>query len=162
MAAWSLYIFLKPVNQKLSLLTAWFRLIYSAIFGFALSQLLFITLLLGDAFFLEAFGLKGLDALVTLFLKGFIYSWAVGLILIGCHIFFLGYLVFKSGFIPKVLGALLMVAGLCYLTTNFATILLPGYENYKGMVEAILSLPMIIGELGFGLWLLFKGGKVIS
>ncbi len=51
---------------------------------------------------------------------------------------------------------------MCYLTNNFATILLPMYERYKATVETILSLPVIVGELGFGLWLVYKGGKTFK
>jgi hypothetical protein len=161
-AAWALYIFLKSVNQSLSLLTAWFRLIYSAVFGFSLLQLLMVSVLLTETNSFPALEKLQIDSLVTLFFKAFQYSWAIGLILFGFHLLFLGYLAFNSGYVPKVFGVLLVMASLCYLTSNFASIIFPGYEKYKANVEAILSLPMVIGELGFGLWLLFKGGRTSS
>ncbi|CAF4430894.1 unnamed protein product, partial [Rotaria magnacalcarata] len=65
---------------------------------------------------------------------------------------------FKSGYIPRLFGILLIIASLCYITSNFANLLLSNYEKYKATVELFISLPMIVGELGFGLWLLFKGG----
>ncbi|CAF3640392.1 unnamed protein product [Rotaria socialis] len=158
LAAWSLHVFLKLLNENLSLLTAWFRLVYSAILGIALLNLAFVVLLLNGSNYLSVFETNQLNALVTFFLKGFNNIWSMGLVVFGCHLFVLGYLVFKSGYIPKLFGILLIIASLCYITSNFANLLLSNYEKYKATVELFISLPMIIGELGFGLWLLFKGG----
>ena len=68
-------------------------------------------------------------------------------------------MLFRSVYISKIFGVLLIIASVCYITSNFANLLLPNYEKYKATVELFISLPMIVGELGFGLWLLFKGGK---
>ncbi len=91
-------------------------------------------------------------------MKGFNNIWSIGLVVFGCHLYVLGYLVFKSGYIPKIFGVLLIIASLCYIINNFANLLVNNYEKYKATVELFFSLPMIAGELGFGLWLLFKGG----
>jgi len=158
LAAWALHVFLKQVNENLSLLTAWLRLVYSAILGIALLNFVFVLLLLNDANYLSVFETSQLNALVTFFLNAFNSIWSIGLVVFGCHLYVLGYLVFKSGYVPKIFGSLLIIASLCYITSNFANLLLPNYEKYKATVELFISLPMIVGELGFGLWLLFKGG----
>ena len=158
--AWALYIFLKQVNQSLSLLTAWLRLIYATILGTAILNFLIVLLLISGTDNLKVFESTQINALVLLFLKVFDGIWSIGLVVFGCHLFVLGYLSFKSGYIPKFFGVLLIVASLCYFLNNSASLLISSYERYKGTVESILSVPMIIGELGFGLWLLFKGGKV--
>jgi len=62
------------------------------------------------------------------------------------------YLVFKSGYIPKILGILLIIAGLGYLVDSFAIFLLPNFE-------ASIAMVTFIGELLFMFWLLFKGSK---
>jgi hypothetical protein len=158
LVAWALYIFLKQVNENLSLLGAWFRLVYSGILGVALLNLTFVVLLLNDANYLSVFEISQLNALIMFFLKGFNNIWSIGLVIFGCHLYVLGYIVFKSGYIPKIFGTLLIIASLCYIISNFANLLLTNYEKYKATVELFISLPMIVGELGFGLWLLFKGG----
>lgn len=158
LAAWALHVFLKQVNEHLSLLAAWFRLVYSAILGVALLNFTFVVLLLNDANGLSVFETSQLNALATFFLKGFNNIWSIGLVVFGCHLYVLGYLVFKSGYIPKIFGVLLIIASLCYIINNFANLLVNNYEKYKATVELFFSLPMIAGELGFGLWLLFKGG----
>lgn len=157
--AWALYVFLKQVNKSLSLLTAWLRLVYATILGIALLNLVIVLLLLSGADYLTVFITDQLHAQVLLFLKAFNIEWAIGLVVFGFHLFLLGCLVFKSGYIPRILGVLLIIASLCYLITNFANLLLPSYENYKATIEPVLSVPMAIGELSLAFWLLFKGGK---
>jgi hypothetical protein len=158
LAAWGLHIFLKQVNENLSLLSAWFRLVYSGIFVVGLLNFTFVVLLLNDANYLSVFEINQLNALIMFFLKGFNNIWSIGLLIFGCHLYVLGYLVFKSGFIPKIFGVLLIIAALCYIISNFANLLLHNYEKYKPTVELFISLPMIVDELGFDLWLLFKDG----
>ena len=72
----------------------------------------------------------------------------------GLWLFPLGYLVFRSGYIPRILGVLLVVTSLCYLTQSFGNILLP---KYKEIFAAIGFLAII--EIAFPLWLLIKGAK---
>ncbi len=157
--AWALFVFLKQVNKSLSLLTAWLRLVYAAILGIALLNLVIVLLLLSGADYLTVFTTDQLHAQVMLFLKAFNVEWSIGLVVFGFHLFLLGCLVYKSGYIPRILGVLLIIASLGYLITNFANLLLPNYENYKAIIEPVLSVPMAVGELSLAFWLLFKGGK---
>ena len=151
--AWALYVLLKPVNKSLSLLTAWFRLVYATIFGIALLNLVIVLHLLSGADYLTVFETDQLPAQVTLFLNAFSYGWQIGYVFFGLHLFVLGYLVFKSGYIPRILGVLLIIAGLGYLIDSFGIFLLPNYE-------ATISLVTFIGELLLMLWLLLKGAKI--
>lgn len=159
LATWGFYVFLKPANESLSLLTAWLRLIYTAILGTALLNLVIVLLLLSKADYLAVFETDQVNALVLLFLNAFNSIWSIGLVIFGCHLLLLGYLVFKSGYIPKILGILLVLAALGYLITDLGNLLLPNHENYIATIEQVFIAPMIVGELGFGLWLLIKGGK---
>ncbi|CAF1448488.1 unnamed protein product [Adineta ricciae] len=159
LAAWSLHVFLKRVNENLSLLTAWFRLVYSAMLGTALLNLVFIVLLFKNEDFLSIFGRDQVSALAILFLHGFHLIWSIGLVIFGCHLLLLGYLLSKANYTPKIFSVLLIIASLCYIIHHTANLLLLNYEKYKTTVEIFLSLPMIVGELGFGLWLLVRGGK---
>jgi len=153
--AWALYIFLKQVNKDLSLLTAWFRLVYTAMLGIALINFVDVLILLSGANYLTVFQSEQLHANVMLSINSFYEAWAVALIVFGFHLLLLGYLVFKSNYIPRIFGILLIAAGLSYLFDYFAKLLFPNFG-------AAISLVLGWGELIFMFWLLFKGGKILE
>jgi hypothetical protein len=150
--AWALYVFLKPVNRDLSLLTAWFRLVYATVFGIALANLLSVLLLFNDAGYLTVFGAEQWQAQVMIRLNTFRYVWAGGFTFFGLHLFFLGYLVFASGYVPKILGILLVVASFGYLIDSVGLFLVPNYDANIGMFT-------FFGELLLMIWLLWRGIK---
>jgi hypothetical protein len=76
------------------------------------------------------------------------------------HCLLLGYLVYKSGYIPKALGVLLALAAIGYFTDCFAQILLTNYAAYKDIFLAIVAVPAITAELSFCVWLLWRGGRL--
>lgn len=158
--AWALYVLLKPVNRSLSQLAAWFRLVNATIFGIALYNLLSVLQLLSGANYLTGLETGQLQVQVMLFLNAFNYTWLIGLIFFGIHLFVLGYLIFRSGYIPGILGVLLMIASLGYLIDSFANFLLPGYADYETIFMLIVVVPGIIGELSLTLWLLLKGAQL--
>lgn len=80
--------------------------------------------------------------------------------LFGLHLLVLGYLIFKSEYIPGFIGVLLLIAGLGYLIDSFANFLLPNYADYASIFMLIVVVPGVIGELSFTLWLLLKGSKM--
>ncbi|MCL4302557.1 MAG: DUF4386 family protein [Anaerolineae bacterium] len=154
------YVLLKPVSNSLSLLAAFFRLAQAAILGINLLNLFFVLQLVSGAGYLAVFGADQLHALVLLFLKGHSLGYAIGLVLFGLSLFVLGYLVFKSGYLPRILGVLLIVAASGYLIDSFASFLLPTYDNYEAVFALVVFLPAFIGELSMCLWLLLKGVKI--
>jgi hypothetical protein len=155
-AAWGLYIFLKKVNKKQSLITAWLRVIYAVFLEIAIYKM-FLILLLVNA---EGFAATRETGAEILNLNNEFQSiWSNGLIVFGLHLLGLGYLVIKSGFAPKILGILLLIGGIGYIIIHGGNIIIPGFENYKSTIEMIFMLPMIFGELGLGVWLLARGGK---
>lgn len=153
--AWALYILLKPVSKSLSLLAAWFRVVYAAILAVALSNLLIVLQLLNGDGYLRAFETNQLYAQVMLFLNTFTDGWDLGLVIFGLHLLVLGYLVFKSGYIPKILGILVIVAGLGYLIDNLGKLLSPNYN-------LTIAMFTFIGEVLLIFWLLWKGIKGFS
>jgi hypothetical protein len=112
--AWALYILLKPVNKSFAILAAWFRLVFAAILGVALHNLLSVLQLLSGTDYLTVFETEQLQAQAMLFLNAFNNTWLIGLTVFGLHLFVLGYLVFKSGYIPRIIGILLVVSSLGY------------------------------------------------
>lgn len=157
--AWSIYIFLKPVNQELALLSSWLRLTYAAILGIAILNLLFVLLLSSDAGYLALLGMDQLQANMALYLEAFELIWSIGLIVFGVHLLVVGWIAFQSNKIPKTISILLVLAAIGYISIHLCMTLLI-QQSIIATLEFIFTIPMIVGELGFGLWLLFKGGKV--
>lgn len=158
LAAWGLYVFFKPAGRDLSLLSAWFRLLYAAILGTALLKYIEVLTLTSSSEMMAAYGTELLQARVVL-LDAFDDMWSFGLVVFGIHLGIMGYLVFKSGYAPKFFGVLLYIAFLGYLVTNLANLLSPTYENYEMILQWIFIVPMVVGEVGLGVWLLIRGAK---
>jgi hypothetical protein len=157
LVAWALYLFLKPVNQSLSLLAAVFRLVYTAIFGAALLNLANVLSLLSGA---EAFTSEQLQIQVMMSLESFHNGWLIGLAFFGIHLLVLGYVVLKSSYVPKVLGVLLIAASLGYIIDSSAHFLLSNYADYETLFSLIVAVPGMIGELSLCFWLLLRGVRV--
>jgi hypothetical protein len=155
LVSWALYIFLNPVNKSFSLLAAIFRLLYTAIFGVSLLNLLSGFRLLTGTGYSSAVNSQAL----ALF-RAFDDGWAIGLIFFGIHLLLLAYLIINSDFIPKLIGILLLLAALTYLTDNLAKLLSADYLAYKTLLTMLVAVPSIIGEVGFAGWLLIKGRKM--
>ncbi|MBL0913289.1 MAG: DUF4386 domain-containing protein [Bacteroidia bacterium] len=148
--AWALYIFLYRVHPALSLLSACFRLVYTALFGMALSGLL-----------------KGFRRLqdpetALAYFNGFEDDWAIALIFFALHLLLTGYLVYRSNIIPKWIGILLVLAGVAYFTDNICKLMLPDHSVYKNVLTLLVAVPSICGELGLALWMLFRGTRVTN
>jgi hypothetical protein len=84
------------------------------------------------------------------------YGFGIGLIFFGCVCLVQGYLIFKSGFLPKPIGVLIALAGLSYLTNSITLILAPTYTE---MVVPVLALALL-DELALSLWLIVKGVNI--
>lgn len=154
--AWALYVLLKLANKSLSLLAAWFRVVYAAIFAVALTNLFSALQLFTGADYLKAFEVNQLYAQGMVSLSAFQSGWNIGLAIFGLHLLVLGYLVFKSGYASKwggiLLSILLVVAGLGYLADSIGKFLLPNYN-------ASIAQFTFIGEVLLIFWLLWKGIK---
>ena len=150
LVAWALWYFFKPTSEALALLAAWLRLLYAALLGGAISWLSAAGLALRGA---------SPDALVVAGnLEMFLEVWSWGLIVFGCHLLALGYIAYASGIVPKIIAALTLLAAVCYIGANLAQTLLLNYNEYKNSVDAVLGLPMALGELALAVWLIAKGG----
>jgi hypothetical protein len=151
--AWVLYILLKPVNEHLSLLTAIFRWIYTVIALVALLNLVTVYRIVNTSDYLNVFQPGQLNAEIMILLKTFKSSWYFGLIFFSIHLFLLGYLVIRSGYIPFILGILLIITGFGYLLTNVRPYLFP-------TITIDFATYTFYGELIFMLWLLIKGWRI--
>lgn len=147
-----LYALFKGVSRNLALLAACFRLVHAAIVGANLLNSYKPLLLLKGAAPAPELALRALEAQA--------FGYTIGLVFFGVHCLLLGALVWRAGFLPRVLGALLVVAGLGYLVDGFAQTLLANYADYEGVFEATVFGPAFVGELAFCLWLLIRGVRV--
>lgn len=151
------YALLKPVSREISLLAAFFSLTGCAI-G-ALSCLLFFApvALLGGAQYLTVFTVGQLQALALTFLTLSALTNDMGLVFFGLHVLTVGYLIRRSTFLPRILGALLMVTAVCYLTNSLANFLsLP----FKAYLLPFVAAGGLLGEGSLTVWLLVKGVNV--
>jgi hypothetical protein len=151
--AWSLYVFLRPINKSMSLLAAWLRLVYAAMLGFLLVYLINVLQLVSKADYLTSFNTDQLQGMVVLSLTSFKQGWEFSLIIFGFHLFLLGYLVLKAGYMRKVLGVLLIIASLGYMIDGFGKLLSSHYHMSIGIFT-------FIGEIVFIFWLLIAGIKI--
>jgi hypothetical protein len=158
--ALAFYVLLKPVSSALALLAAFFRLAQAATLGINLLNLFFALELLSGADYLAVVGADQLHAQALLFLDAHSTGYSIGLVFFGFSIMVLGYLILKSGYFPRILGALLVFASFGYLIDSFAKVLLPTYDNYEVIFTLVVFAPAFIAELSLCLWLLVKGVNV--
>lgn len=148
--AWGLYIFFVPTNRYLSLLAAWFRLVYSAVLVMAIMELTRALSILESA---VMGGPEQLQAGVYMALQAFDDAWAVGLVLFGLHLVLVGVLALQTAAMPKWLGMLIVIAGVGYVFDSVAGLLLPGFSM-------TISQLTFVGEMLLAVWLLVKSASV--
>lgn len=151
-----LYILFKPVSKTLSLVAAVFRLAMTTIHAINLLNSFVALLLLSGADYLAVFKADQLHALVLLLLDAHHYGFEIGIVFFAPHVFLLGYLIFKSGYFPSMLGGLFIGAACGYLIDSAGLLFFPNY----GTTPVLLALLIGIAEVAFPLWLLIKGVDV--
>jgi hypothetical protein len=148
------YELLKPVSGSLSLLAAFFRLMLVAIMAVNSLNYFAPLVLLGGAHFLTAFKTEQLQALALVSHRLYGAGYDISLVFFGFHCLLIGYLILRSAFLPRILGALMAIAGLCYLTNSFASLLAPAVAD---ALWPYLIVPAAVAELSLTLWLLAMG-----
>jgi hypothetical protein len=152
-----LYVLLRPVDRNLALLAILFNLVTIAIEAVAGLHLVATLFPLAHADYLKALDPQLLHALAYFSTRSHGHGFGIALVFFGVECVILGYLIFKSSYLPKVIGVLMQIAGLCYLTNSFAHILSPPLADF--LFPAVL-LPALVGETSLCLWLLVKGVNV--
>ena len=150
-----LYDLLKPVGRRLSTVAAAFGVAGSAVS--ALNMLAFFAplIILTNADHLVGFTTQQLQSLVLLQVK--LYSFGTNISLIffsGVYLLMVGVLVIRSTFLPALLGALLFVAGACYLVGSVSSFIAPDLAHSLGV---FIYLPGGIAEISTAIWLLVVG-----
>ena len=146
------YGLFKPVNRSLSLLAAFFSLVGCAILAFASLFQLAPLVVLGGSAYLSVFKVDQLRALALLFLELNTQAGNICVVFFGVYCLLIGYLIFRSAFLPRILGGLLALAGLGWLT-----FLSPPFANRLSPYNLVLGF---LAELLLMLWLLVMGVNV--
>ncbi|HLX90530.1 MAG TPA: DUF4386 domain-containing protein [Puia sp.] len=152
--AWAFLIYelLKPVNRSLSLLAAFVILVDCAIQAFTSLLHLAPLLILQGGSSLSAFTPQQLQSLALMFLKLDAYAFDIDHVFFGFWCVLIGYLIFRSTFLPRVLGVLFAISGL-----GWVTYILPPLANY---LTPFIIAASALGEIPLELWLIVKGMNV--
>lgn len=148
------YVLLRPVQKNLALLAAFFGLVSTAVFGFAELFYFAASVILGGGEYLKTFTPAQLQTLALLSLKLYGYGGGIFMVFYGVASILRGYLIFRSGYLPRALGILLALAGLGFVAKNLALVLVPAYAS-----DAFL-LPMFLACISLTVWFLVKGVDV--
>jgi len=148
------YVLLRPVSRNFALLAVLFNLVQTGVLVANKMTLLLPLFLLGSGEYLRTFSPEQLQALAYVSLRVHDYGFGFGLIFFGMECIVVGWLIVRSQYLPRAIGFMMQLAGVCYLTNSFALVLSP--ELASSLFPAIL-LPPFIAELSLALWLLLKG-----
>ncbi|MGI2329134.1 DUF4386 domain-containing protein [Planococcus sp. YIM B11945] len=160
--AWALYVLLKQVNKNVALLAILFRIVFAAISSASLFNFLSVLQVLSNDAPLEANETNQIGLEVMAFIDAINNAGTIGLVFFSVHLLLLGYLIFKSGFIPKVFGILMLLSGLGYFIDNILWVLLANDTDLMAIFSLIVFVLAVIAELAFGIWLLVKGKKIME
>lgn len=155
-AAWGLYHFFRISNKDLSLITAWFRLVYAAMLAVCIFNLVYVHMLIDEEGISTADSTVKLGEKVMFYLEAFDVMFSVSLIIFGILILLLCYLSIKSEYVPKIFGIVLIIGFVGYTIPNISNLIFPEYNEVMKVVAWIFILPML-GEVALGIWLLVQG-----
>jgi hypothetical protein len=149
-----LYVLLKPIHRNLALLSAFFGLISTALF--AVCEMLFFCapFLVKNPVFAQSFTREQLDALVYFFVRVYASGAALFMVFYGSASLIRGYLIYRSGYIPRFIGVLFGLVGVAFIVKNFTLLLAPAYS------WDLLLVPAPITVLVLTVWFLTKGVDV--
>lgn len=144
-------VLLKPVHMHLAWLSAFFGLVSTA--TFAAAKLFYFTasFIVGSADLLVAFSPDQVNAIAMLTLEVYGYGGELFMVFYGVASILRGYLIVRSGYLPKLLGVLLATGGVGFVTKNFTLVLAPAYSSSYFLV------PMLVAMLSLALWLIVRG-----
>jgi hypothetical protein len=151
--AWALYVLLRPVDRNLALLALLLRLAEVAVHYTATVFSLAALVLLGDADYLHTFDSRQLHTLARVALSVQGAGLNLGFVLLGLGSAVFAYLLTRSGYVPRALAVLGIVASLLLASSSLAYVVVPAIGPYR----LATMVPMFFYEVGLGFWLLVKG-----
>ena len=149
--AFLLYVLLRPVHANLAFLAVLFRLMATATFAFGEVFYFAPSLILGGDAYLKTFSPEQLNTLALLSFNVYGFAGGFSQVFYGIASIVLGYLMWRSGYLPRALGALWVLGGLGFVASTLALVLAPADAS------PLLLVPQILATLSLGLWLLVRG-----
>ena len=146
------YQLFRPVSKTVSLIAAAFRLMDVAVLG--VNLLNHFAPLIHSKALGGAFTPDQLQALSLASLRSYAQGFNIGMVFFGFNCLLMGYLIFRSAFLPRILGGLMALAGLSYLTNSFVSFLSPAWA---GNLFPYIMAPPFVAETSLSLWLLAVG-----
>lgn len=145
------YALFKVVNRNVAAIVAFFLLVGTSIQGAALLFHIAPLVILKNGPAWGGFDEQAWQALAYLTLRLQSNGYTISLIFFGCFGLSLGYLILSARFMPRLIGALMVVAGFCYTVNSMAAFLAPELSSFY------LLLPVLAGEGSLALWMFFVG-----
>jgi hypothetical protein len=152
-----LYTLLHRVNRHHAVAMVALALVSVPLSLIAVTEKLAVLTLLGDGSYTPALSTASLQAQVAGRLDQYNNIIDIAAVFWGLWLFPFGYLVVKSGFLPRILGIFLIVGCFGYLVNFTGGFLFPAYNDLG--ISGYVSIPSALGEIGICLWLLIIGVK---
>jgi hypothetical protein len=149
-AAWGLYLLLRPVSASFSMFVAWLRVVFAALGIAAVQNLVTAYRLLTRASSLSTLGQETIDAQVQVAVSAFNAQFAFSLIVFGVYLILLGWLAFRSGYVPKWLSAVLVIDGAGWVIMESGPYLWPGADLGFLFVATFGELFLLVWLIGWG------------
>lgn len=149
-SAWGLYLLLRPVNASVSMFIAWLRLVYVAVGLAAVLNLVTAYRLLTRPDVVTALGQGQLHAQVQVALGAFNSQFAFSLIIFGVHLILLGWLVYRSGYMPRWLGVVLAITGAGWSVMEAGPYLLPKVDLGFLFIASFGEMLLLVWLIGWG------------
>lgn len=149
--AWLFYVLLRPVHRDLALLSAFFGLVSTALFATTKMFYFSAPMFVSGSTDLAAFPPAQLDSLATAFVSLYARLSGLSMLFYGIAWIIRGYLTFKSGYLPRSLGVLMLVAGLGFVAKTLTYLLAPSFSS------DLLLAPMFLTAVSVMIWMLTKG-----
>jgi Domain of unknown function (DUF4386) len=147
------YFLLRPVSRHLAILATLLNIVQTAVLAGNKLNLVVPLLLLQSKSVSGAFPPEQVHALISVFINAHGYGFAIGLIFFGFACLVRGWLIYRSGYVPRALGVLLAIAGVCYLVNSVSLLLFPAFA---AVIFPAILMPAFIGELALCVWLLSR------
>jgi len=152
-AALGLFILLAPVNRAVSLIAAWFRLVYTTVAIVGLFNLATAYRLIITPYYMNSFGAAQFHGQIDLLLRSFRYIWTMGLVIFAIHLLVIAVLLYRANYLPKFLGVMIGIDALCLMAIE----LQPYFWPTTNLGWVFIGT---FGELVFMLWLLIMGWRI--
>ena len=149
--AWLFYVLLKPVHRDLALLSAFFGLVSMTLFAVTKMFYFAAPMFLKESAYLASFSPGQIDSLASMYLALYAGLSGLSMMFYGTAWIIRGYLTFRSGYLPRFLGALMVAAGAGFVLKNVTQVLAPALSS------DILLAPMFLNAVALIIWAAAKG-----